>query len=95
MLPVGKQKQVPKSTPPSLCPRGLNMQRVLLDPPPHPISDCTHVGSRVSVDTKNPRHTPLVTAELLHLPTQSGSSISRLPPPHSIPPLLQSLSGAR
>lgn len=37
-------------------------------------TDCTHKGSRVSVDTKKPCHTPLVTAEL-HLPTQSGSSI--------------------
>lgn len=34
MLPVGKQKQVPKPTPPSLYPRGLNMQREFCWDPP-------------------------------------------------------------
>lgn len=91
MLPHWETETSAQVNTPSLCPRGLNMQRVLLGTPIHPISDCTHMGSRVSVDTENHATlTPLVTAELLHLPTQSGSFISCLPlPPH---PLLQSLS---
>lgn len=53
MLPHWETETSAQVNTPSLCPRGLNMQRVLLGTPIHPISDCTHMGSRVSVDTEN------------------------------------------
>lgn len=92
--PVGKQKQVPKPTPPSLYSRGLNMQREFCwDPPIQSVTVPTWVAGLVWTYT----HTPLVTAELLHLPTQAGSFISCLPlptPPTPSVPLFEQDSWA-
>lgn len=58
MLPHWETETSAQVNTPSLCPRGLNMQRVLLGTPIHPISGCTHMGSRVSVDIENPATLP-------------------------------------
>lgn len=79
MLPHWETETSAQVNTPSLCPRGLNMQRVLLGTPIHPISGCTHMGSRVSVDTENPATLPLL---------QLNSSTFQLSQAHSSPAFL-------